>query len=548
MNAGFFIYAAEKMVKITHYEVYTDSGDGWKLEDRFASDQRYEAINLSKEKEQEKLKVKIIRETFDVQDNSYQETVEYVSGLGHGKPKAKKGKRISAVDLRSQAVARQGEDDSGEYEADEALVSSAEILRAIAKLVVIIIVTLALSNLFVTLISPLIEDFVPEEYVHISLFIIFFVLFLGLAVPLIMKKIPWHIFAYRRQGTAKPRPLKESRFYEKAQNIIRLYNLNDEYEPSISPSYPEATLEQKRYIVDFLKDILSNLDSKSMFQDSFSKLGVKLVVYGGCLELSRYCGLHIAEANSMLYEAFKIIDGDNADLEAFYDGKKSFADNKVAVFLTGVGAHLMAQVIDERPMDVNILKQSFAKWEAQIAETGYSGAGETVPPQKVDIRCPSLVNIQCLLKFFDEALPGLEEQKKTYWSDIHNIIANLLGKYRGRNVIEFDGITTVEYDNTEDAVRFAAAFIKDINTYKDELNDENLIFLSKCNIIDKMEEDGLNPQDYVEDVLEHTYNNEILITEKIKNAIPSDKYGFEFLGDKRLNKTNKLVALYKLAD
>ena len=103
------------MVKITHYEVYTDSGDGWKLEDRFASDQRYEAINLSKEKEQEKLKVKIIRETFDVQDNSYQETVEYVSGLGHGKPKAKKGKRISAVDLRSQAAARQGEDDSGEY-------------------------------------------------------------------------------------------------------------------------------------------------------------------------------------------------------------------------------------------------------------------------------------------------------------------------------------------------------------------------------------------------------------------------------------------------
>lgn len=106
----------------------------------------------------------------------------------------------------------------------------------------------------------------------------------------------------------------------------------------------------------------------------------------------------------------------------------------------------------------------------------------------------------------------------------------------------------MEYDNTEDAVRFAAAFIKDINTYKDELNDENLIFLSKCNIIDKVEEDGLNPQDYVEDVLEHTYNNEILITEKIKNAIPSDKYGFEFLGDKRLNKTNKLIALYKLAD
>ena len=70
------------MVKISHYEVYTDDGKGWKLEGRFSSDQRYEAINLSREKEQDRKKVKIIRETFDVQENSYTETIEYVSGLG----------------------------------------------------------------------------------------------------------------------------------------------------------------------------------------------------------------------------------------------------------------------------------------------------------------------------------------------------------------------------------------------------------------------------------------------------------------------------------
>ena len=67
------------MVKIAHYEVYTDSGDGWRLEDRFAADQRYEAVGFAKEKEKARLKVKIIKETFDVQDNTYQETVEYIS-------------------------------------------------------------------------------------------------------------------------------------------------------------------------------------------------------------------------------------------------------------------------------------------------------------------------------------------------------------------------------------------------------------------------------------------------------------------------------------
>lgn len=522
------------MVKITHYEVYTDAGDGWKLEDRFSSEQRYEAINLSKEKEQEKLKVKIIRENFDVQDNSYQETVEYVSGLS-GKAKAKKerGRSLAATDIRS----RDNDAPDGVNGENDA---NSGIGRAIVKLITIIIFSLIVANLFVTLVTPLVEDFIPEGHTHLILFVIFFAVFLGIAVPVILKKIPWHVFSYRRPA---PRQIKESRFYEKAENIIKLYQLNEEYETSIAPSFPEASLDQKRYIVEFLKDILSDLNSKSMFQDSFSKLGVKLVVYGGCLELSRYCKLRISEANSLLYEAFKILDGDVVDLEAFYDGKKSFSDNKIAVFLTGVGAHLMSQVISERPMDVNILKQSFDKWEAQIADNAY--IVENVSNAKVNIMCPCVVNIQCLLKFFDEAMPNLDQQKKNYWADVHNLIYNLLSKYSGKNVIEQEDITTIEYDNTEEALRFASEFIKDINVYKEELSDENLIFLSKCNIADKLEED-VNQIDYIKDILEHTYNNEILVTEKIKNAMYTDLYGFEYLGDKRLNKTDKLVALYKL--
>ena len=53
------------MVKISHYEVYTDRGDGWKLEDRFSSDQRYDAMRIAKEREAEKIAVKILKEDFD---------------------------------------------------------------------------------------------------------------------------------------------------------------------------------------------------------------------------------------------------------------------------------------------------------------------------------------------------------------------------------------------------------------------------------------------------------------------------------------------------
>ena len=164
------------MVKITHYEVYTDSGEGWKLEDRFSSDQRHEAINLSKEKEQEKLKVKIIRETFDVQDNSYQETVEYVSGLRNGKPKLPAPKPVSSVDVRSYLGEGAGE---GEAFSSQAEATPGEIFKAVLKLLSIIVLSIVFSNLLVTLLTPLVEDFVPEEEVRAVLFVLFFIIFLA---------------------------------------------------------------------------------------------------------------------------------------------------------------------------------------------------------------------------------------------------------------------------------------------------------------------------------------------------------------------------------
>ena len=84
------------MVKIIHFEVYADRGDGWKLVDQFSSDQRQEAVNLAKELEEDnRVAVKIIREIFDVQDNTYQESVEYISGLGRKKRHQRSSEKFS---------------------------------------------------------------------------------------------------------------------------------------------------------------------------------------------------------------------------------------------------------------------------------------------------------------------------------------------------------------------------------------------------------------------------------------------------------------------
>ena len=522
------------MVKIVHYEVYANKGEGWRLEDRFSSEQRHEAINLAKEIESDKYKVKIIKETFDVQDNSYIETTEYVGGFGSAK-------NASAPSISSPEFWQEES-----IESRRPAVTKPEIFSAILKLISIIVLCLVFANIFVTLLIPIIEAFASEEVTKPLLFLIFFAIFLGISVPLAMKKVPWHVFTSR---TVKRAPLSEKTLYDKAQAIVRQYGLNDEFDSSIAPIFPEAPLEYKRHIVSFLSEIIAGLDSQTSLQNSFSKLGVKLVVYGGCLELSRYSGLGITEANSLLYEAFKVIDGDNPDLEAFYDAKKSYRDNKVAVFLAGVGAFLMAQVIEERPRDTNILRITFNKWEnlnRVSPEEAKIETEEVEPRLDEDVIYSSKVNLKSGIQFFDQAVPGLEDDKLRMQGEIRNIIFNLINKYQGGTTVEDNGITSVEFLKLTNAVKFAIEFFKDISIYQDELEDENLIFNNRCTIIPARHNEEINLSDYVSDIFVHTYDDEIIITSEIKEALDGSKYNFEFLGEKKLEKSGTLIALYKL--
>lgn len=518
------------MVKITHYEVYTDKGDGWKLEDRFSSEQREGAINLAKEFESNKTKVKIIREIFDVQDNSYQETVEYVSVFNKPKPESSPLK-ISVYDADKDEVEPQKTEE----------VDSSAVFKAILKVVSIIALSLVFANLLASLLLPIVEDLAAEENVQPIVFILFFVIFMSLAIPLLLNKVPWYIFTQRPSAMEEAPKQQESRYYEKAETIERLYRLN-EGEPSVAPAWPEAPLEYKHYIVDFLRRTMDELDSGSMFEDSFSKLGVKFIVFGGCMELSRHSGLKFTQANSLLFESFKILDGDDADLEGFYESKKTYGDNKIAMFLTGLGAQLMAKIIAEQPVDFSVVKLSFKKWEDQL--NGDFQKSETKPLQnKISEDLPCIVNVSYQFRFYDGMTN--DEKSEEYNTDMQNIIYNLLNKYRPVTHTDKKKYFSIEYLNAESAAKFAIDFLRDVTQYKEDISDENLLFLSKCNLID-IDSEIEDNENYIEDILDHTFNNEIIVTEKIKDNLYSNKYEFEYLGEKRLNKTERLVALYKL--
>lgn len=533
------------MVDITHYEVYTDRGTGWKLEERFSAEQRDSAIKFAREKEREKVSVKLIREKFDVLDNSYQESVEYVSLSGKKKSKGGTSSKKDDFSIGSVLPA----DSNNIYAAIEETDNSPKsIFMALLKLVLIVAFSLLFANIVVNLSGPLLEGIVPEESSKTLMFLFFFGLFLIIAVPLILKKVPWQVFGIRRSRKIKPLP--ERKFFKKAETIIRLYNLNDEFEAEVVPSFPEADIEFKRYIVDYLSAVISNLDTSTPLNDDFNRLGLKLLIYGGCMELSRYRGLNIAEANSLLYEAFNLLDGKNSDVGAFYEAKRSYKDNKVAVFLTGVGAYLMSQLLMKEPLDKNVLRLTLYKWNNlnTIASPKPAESLEAKAAKESPVYVGCLLNIKTRILFNNETSPGEGVSKDEVKASLNNIISNLAGKYNGSAPDEQERFASVQFNNVNQALRFALEFLKDTETYIDEMNNDNLIVAAKLNVTEGRIVDLPSKSAYIEDMFEQTYDNEILVDEAIYKSLDGTVYKFDFLGDKKLEKSGKSVPLYKLMD
>ena len=128
-----------------------------------------------------------------MQDNSYVETVEYVSLAG------KKDKSGSDYSLKGGLAPTRGEYNIETQEPAGAS-NGQNVITAVFKLVAIIVFCLISANILVTLLIPVIEITVPEELTHTVMFVTFFALFLLLAVPLVL----------RRSFLTRPTPLSRT--------------------------------------------------------------------------------------------------------------------------------------------------------------------------------------------------------------------------------------------------------------------------------------------------------------------------------------------------
>lgn len=517
------------MTRISHYEVYADSGDGWQLLERFTTDQRSSAYQLAKEKESASFKVKIIRETFELEENTYSETVEYVSNLSKKKGSRKSLNRIDYQKSSSEIV-------------QDIADSRRNIYKAIIKFIILIVVSLIFANIFVSLLFPILETFMDEKDNQTLMFFVFFIVFLAMAIPLVLKNIPWYIFLPQEKEDQKD--VSEDYFFDQAKALVKAFNINGNPKTMVAGSYPEAPLEYKQYLVYYLSEILSNLNVRTALQKQTTRMGVKLLIFGGCLELARYGGLKITEANSILFEAFRIIDGQDTNLEQFYEAKQSFSDNKVAIYLTGVGAFLMHQIILDQKLYTKILNDAFDKWEAMYAsdkESTVSPKDETT--ELIDhtgMRCR--VNIKSDLKFLDANIPDQDKIAMDISNAIRSTTTNLTNKYAGFNMIEASGMTSVDFADPIEAFKFAVECLKDFSLCVDDNEDEKMI-LRTCCVITPL--DGSVTDDiYIKDLFEHVYNNEIVTVKTIADAL--EEIEKDYLGDKTLNNSSTSVELYKL--
>ncbi len=527
------------MVKIVRYEVYSDKGDGWKLVEQFSSDERQNAYFCAKETEDSGRSVKIIREIYETEDGSFQETVEYVGGL--------KNKTKAKVKSVEDAIF---EDLKGEYNVEATpfkMLAANQVSKAVFKLVLIVLFSLLLANILTSLAVPLVEFMVPDEKRKSVLFFGFFIVFVSLAAPLLFYKVPWNVFYSLRKGEKEL--INERKIFRRATSLMHNYNLNDDGQEVLVPAFPEAPLEYKEYIIDYLSQILNNLDSNIRLTDSFNRLGVELVVYGGCLELSRYGHLVWAEANSLLYESFKILEGDHVDLSAFYDAKRTYGDNKVAVFLTGVGSYLMAQIINDIPMDASVLKITMQKWIASNTkpETNTEIASSDENEDKeLNITFETLANISLNIQIYDDEKEIGEEEHNSVLADIRRLFSRLINKYHGDTVIEENGITSVHFTNLGKAVHFVEETHKEIEDYRETQTEYNLIMDEKIALLEMPSDKEVNLSAYVTDIFEHAYNGDILVNDIIKDELTNAPYDFEFLGDKKLRKSGGSASLYKM--
>ena len=528
------------MANITHYEVYAQKGRNWRLQERLPSDQRDRAFDLAKKLEKKKVPVKIIRETFSVEDSRYMESVEYVNGLSNAEKKrvasGKKTEQVYTSKKSGKPLSRTAKESSGQ---------TGDMVGALIRIIVIVLFCLVFANLFVTLLSSIIEEFLPAQYYEAILSTLYFILFLSTATPLVITKVPWHVFDSTGELAEKA---AERKIYSTAETVISLYKLNDDIEPSISP-VSEIPDHYKRYIIGFLAQIVDDLGKDVRLDDSYRKLGLRFIIFGGCLGISRYVNLSLGQANALLYEAFQIMDGNEVDIEAFYEAKKAYNGNKNALYLTGVGAFVIDRMLKGRAVSQNIIQKAFDRWISQElvkkTTTGNSNMqSKNVTALNKPFECAA--NIKTIIKKKDSFDVVGDDEMPRLNIIAENLIEKLAKDNDGNKIPSLEGISSVKFMSLGDALVFITEFYREYTEATSDISDENLIIENKCNILKFADLFQDNLQNFMDDLFEISYDEEVIIEKEVREKLEGSGYGFDFLGEKHLTKSDRAISIYKL--
>ena len=82
------------------------------------------------------------------------------------------------------------------------------------------------ANIFVSLIFPLLEIFIGEEDYSSTLFFVFFIVFMAISIPLVLKNIPWYIFV--KQDKEEKVNIDDKQFYNKAKLLVKAFKINSD--------------------------------------------------------------------------------------------------------------------------------------------------------------------------------------------------------------------------------------------------------------------------------------------------------------------------------
>ncbi|MFA7431054.1 MAG: adenylate/guanylate cyclase domain-containing protein [Rhodospirillaceae bacterium] len=200
------------MLTVVHYELYVQEQRGWVLQARFTGDERSQAIAEAKSLELDlRLPVRVMRETYHPQSNEGSEAIVY---SGRFKPRAGAasgrlgGRGIEAAGMGSSAPFSQG-DIEAQYGAN-ALTRRA---RGTGDFMFRVILVMVASLILAILGTGVAASIISRSGVSVSssgqslfMFLLFMVLFLITAVPLIMKYLPLDQF-----GNTPSRPYEPKR-------------------------------------------------------------------------------------------------------------------------------------------------------------------------------------------------------------------------------------------------------------------------------------------------------------------------------------------------